>query len=73
MIQAATMGHGVALGSSPLVDYLLEEGALVAPLSPRLVGPRSFFLCPGQRCDASVQSFVAWLQASIVRQVPGAA
>jgi LysR family glycine cleavage system transcriptional activator len=73
MIQAATMGHGVALGSSPLVDYLLAEGALVAPLSQRLVGPRSFFLCPGQRCDTSVKSFVAWLQDSIVRPVPGTA
>ncbi len=65
MIQAATMGHGVALGTSPLVDYLLEEGMLVAPLRQRVLSPRSFFLCQGARRDASVTAFVTWLQESI--------
>ena len=68
MIQAATMGHGVALGSSPLVDYLLEEGVLVAPLRQRTPSPRSFFLCQGARCDTSVTSFVTWLRDLLAEQ-----
>ncbi|BCL74709.1 LysR family transcriptional regulator [Jeongeupia sp. HS-3] len=72
MIQAVARGHGVALGSSPLVDNLLAEGVLVAPLTERLVSPRSFFLCLGPRRDASVISFVAWLQATMSSPTPPA-
>lgn len=67
MIQAVTLGHGVALSSSPLVDHLLEDGVLVAPLPHRLVSPRSFFLCQGTRRDDAMTSFVTWLQGSIAR------
>jgi LysR family glycine cleavage system transcriptional activator len=62
MIQAATMGQGVALGSSPLVDFLLAKGLLVAPLKERRVSPRAFFACFSPRCDASAQVFVSWVQ-----------
>lgn len=65
MIQAATMGHGVALGSSPLVDSFLEQGMLVAPLKERLLSPRSFFVCHGPRRDAAVHAFVSWLQVAM--------
>ncbi len=61
------MGHGTALGSSPLVDYLLEECALVAPLGQKLTSPRSFFLCQGGRRDAPVRAFTQWLQTAIAR------
>ncbi|MEO6918181.1 MAG: LysR substrate-binding domain-containing protein [Collimonas sp.] len=67
IIQAAVMGHGVALGSSPLVNFFLEEGTLVAPLKERLVSPRSFFACHGAKRDASVQVFVDWLRTSLER------
>lgn len=66
MIQAAIFGHGVALGSSPLVDPLLEEGVLVAPLKEQLKSPRAFFLCLGTRRDASVDAFVKWIGEAIV-------
>lgn len=65
MIQAAAMGHGVALGSAPLVNYLLEEGMLVVPFSKRIVSPRSFFLRYGERRDVAVDSVAAWLQQSL--------
>ncbi|MEB0078082.1 LysR substrate-binding domain-containing protein [Pseudomonas sp. CCI3.2] len=65
MIHAATMGHGIALGSSPLVDYLLKEGALVAPLVKRLVSPRSFYICRGPRSDDAVSSLVDWLMTAV--------
>lgn len=68
MIHAATMGHGVALGSSPLVNYLLEEGVLVAPLSRRLVSPRSYYICQGPRSDIAVSSLVDWLMAAVGAQ-----
>ncbi|QJQ01141.1 LysR substrate-binding domain-containing protein [Herbaspirillum rubrisubalbicans] len=62
MIQAASMGQGVALGSSPLVDFLLAKGALVAPLKERRVSPRAFFACYSPRCDESAKVFVRWIQ-----------
>jgi LysR family transcriptional regulator, glycine cleavage system transcriptional activator len=62
MIQAAVMGHGVALGSSPLVNLLIEEGLLVAPLSEKIVSPRSYYLCYGPRRNTSIQAFVDWLR-----------
>jgi len=65
IIQAATMGHGVALGSSPLVDFFLAKGTLVAPLKEKLISPRSFFACHGPKRDASIQIFVDWLRASL--------
>lgn len=72
MIHAATMGHGIALGTSPLVNYLLEEGALVEPLSPRLVSPRSFYICQGPRSDRAVSSLVDWLMTAVGTQYVGA-
>lgn len=70
LVQAATMGHGIALGNSPLVDSLLAEGLLVAPLSEKLVSPRSFYLCHGPRRDPAVQAFVDWLQLAMARPEP---
>lgn len=71
LIQAATMGHGVALGNSPLVDSLLAEGLLVAPLKEKLVSPRSFYLCQGPRRDPEVQAFVNWLELAMARPAQG--
>ncbi|AOY01925.1 LysR substrate-binding domain-containing protein [Jeongeupia sp. USM3] len=65
MIQAAVRGHGVALGCSPLVDHLLDEGVLVAPLAERVISPRSFYLCHGPRRDATVAAFVGWVQSAM--------
>jgi len=62
MIQAATLEQGIALGSSPLVDFLLMKGLLVAPLKERRVSPRSFFACYGPRCDDSAKIFVNWVR-----------
>lgn len=65
MIQAAVLGHGVALGSSPLVDPLLEEGVLAAPFKEKVLSPRAFFLCLGPRRDATVNAFVSWIKETI--------
>jgi LysR family transcriptional regulator, glycine cleavage system transcriptional activator len=65
VLQSAVMGHGVALGSSPLVDHWLESGVLVAPLPQRVRSPRVFVLRLGERRDEAVNSLVAWLQSTI--------
>jgi LysR family glycine cleavage system transcriptional activator len=61
LVHAATMGHGIALGSSPLVDHLLAEGMLVAPLAQRAQSPRAFFICQGTRPNSAVSALVTWL------------
>ncbi|WP_231602622.1 LysR substrate-binding domain-containing protein [Herbaspirillum chlorophenolicum] len=65
MIQAATIGQGIALGSSPLVDALLEQGLLVAPFATSISSPRSFIACFGPRKDESTMAFINWVQATI--------
>lgn len=67
LIQAAAMGHGVALGTSPLVDHLLEEGMLVAPLGLKVRSPRAFYLGLGVRRDDPVLAFTQWLQSTIAK------
>ena len=46
MIQAAVSGQGVALGRQPLVNDLIQSGALVAPFRQTLVGSRAYFIPP---------------------------
>ncbi|KAF1041985.1 MAG: Glycine cleavage system transcriptional activator [Herbaspirillum frisingense] len=65
MIQAAAMGQGIALGSSPLVDALLESGALVAPFEHSVNSPRSFIACFGPRKTESTVAFIDWVQKTI--------
>jgi DNA-binding transcriptional LysR family regulator len=44
VISAASHGQGVALGRRPLVDDLLREGRLVAPLEGGMATPRAYFV-----------------------------
>jgi LysR family transcriptional regulator, glycine cleavage system transcriptional activator len=63
LVAAAVAGHGVALGRRPLVDALLREGKLVAPLPRTLVTPRSYVLVvdPAARARPAVRALEAWL------------
>jgi LysR family transcriptional regulator, glycine cleavage system transcriptional activator len=63
VVAAALAGHGVALGRRPLVDALLREGKLVAPLPRTLVTPRSYILVvdPAARARPAVRALEAWL------------
>jgi LysR family transcriptional regulator, glycine cleavage system transcriptional activator len=65
LIAAAVAGHGVALGRRPLVDALLRERRLVAPLPRTLVTPRSYILVvdPAARTRPAVRALEAWLIA----------
>lgn len=44
VIAAAVHGQGVALGRRPLVDALLAEGRLVAPIGGSMASPRTYFV-----------------------------
>jgi DNA-binding transcriptional LysR family regulator len=65
VVAAAVAGQGVALGRRPLVDELLREGRLVAPLPKTLVTPRSYILVvdPAARARPAVRALEAWLIA----------
>lgn len=63
VIAAAVAGQGVALGRRPLVDELLREGRLVAPLARTIATPRSYILVvdPAARARPAVRALEAWL------------
>jgi len=63
MIQAAISGQGVALGRQPLVNDLMQSGALVAPFRKSVVGSRAYFIIESEHGAAKphVRQFAAWL------------
>ena len=63
VVAAAVAGQGVALGRRPLVDQLLREGRLVAPLAKTVATPRSYILVvdPAARARPAVRALEAWL------------
>jgi LysR family glycine cleavage system transcriptional activator len=69
MIQAAINGQGVALGRQPLVNDLIQAGALVAPFKNTVVGSRAYFLIesPAASGKPHVHRFVEWLLDEIKR------
>jgi len=62
-IAAAVAGQGIALGRHPLVDALIREGALVAPLHDELSSARAYFLIvePNAAKRPAVRAFADWL------------
>jgi len=63
MIQAAISGQGVALGRQPLVNDLIQSGALVTPFRKALVGSRAYFIIESEHGAAKphVRQFAVWL------------
>jgi DNA-binding transcriptional LysR family regulator len=63
MIQAAIGGQGAALGRQPLVNDLIQSGALVTPFRKALVGSRAYFIIESEHGAAKphVRQFAAWL------------
>jgi LysR family transcriptional regulator, glycine cleavage system transcriptional activator len=63
VVAAALAGQGVALGRRPLVDELLREGRLVAPLPKTIATPRSYILVvdPAAHARPAVRALEAWL------------
>jgi LysR family transcriptional regulator, glycine cleavage system transcriptional activator len=69
MIQAAIAGQGVALGRQPLVNELIQAGALAAPFKQSVVGSRSYFVIesPFAAGKPYVRDFAAWLIEEVKR------
>lgn len=62
-IAAAIAGQGVAIGRLPLLDEILREGRLVAPLHGPAASRRGYFLVRSARAagNADAADFVDWL------------
>src|SRR6266852_6626743 len=69
LIQAAISGQGVALGRQPLVNDLIESGALAAPFKQTLVGSRAYFIIESRFSAGKphVREFAQWLVAEAGR------
>jgi DNA-binding transcriptional LysR family regulator len=69
MIQAAIAGQGVALGRQPLVNNLIQAGALAAPFKQTVGGSRSYFIIesPLAAGKPHVRAFAAWLMDEVKR------
>jgi len=69
VIVAAVAGQGIALGRTPLIDRLLEERKLVAPLQGSFASPRAYFLViePAARNRPAVRALEQWLQDEAAR------
>ena len=63
VVAAAVAGQGVALGRRPLVDELLRNGQLVAPLGTDVATPRAYILVvdPAARLRPAVRALESWL------------
>jgi len=69
MIQAAISGQGVALGRQPLVNELIQSGALAAPFSEAVVGTRAYFVIESTlgAVKPHVRAFGAWILDEVGR------
>lgn len=62
-VAAAIAGQGVVLGRQPLIDRLLQQGALVAPFQHAIEPARGYFIIvePSARHKPAVQALADWL------------
>jgi len=65
VVRAALAGQGVALGRSPLVQDLLQDGSLVVPLMARAATDRGYWVvqAASARGRADVGRFVQWIRS----------
>jgi LysR family transcriptional regulator, glycine cleavage system transcriptional activator len=76
VVRAALAGQGVALGRSPLVQDLLQDGSLVVPLVARAATDRGYWVvqAASARGRPEVERFVRWIgteaQAQPLRLAP---
>jgi hypothetical protein len=65
VVRAALAGQGVALGRSPLVQDLLQDGSLVVPLLARAGTDRGYWVvqAASARGRPEVGRFVQWISA----------
>ncbi len=76
VVSAAIHGQGVALGRRPLVNELLADGRLVAPIAGAMSSARAYFLivAPRSQTRPQVQALHRWLldeACPTVKPAPG--
>lgn len=71
VLQAVMAGHGVALGTFPLIAHDIDSGRLVCPLDLPLKPDRSYHLLtlPGARAVPEVRAVCDWIEAEAM--LPG--
>lgn len=64
VLSAAERGLGIAIGRRPMVDTMLQNGALIAPFGDAIPTRASFYLCRpvGVQPTAPVRRVIAWLR-----------
>jgi LysR family transcriptional regulator, glycine cleavage system transcriptional activator len=67
MIQAASSGQGIALGRQPLINELVQSGALALPFSDAMVGTRAYFIIESALGAGKphVRAFGDWLRSEV--------
>jgi LysR family transcriptional regulator, glycine cleavage system transcriptional activator len=75
VVEAALLGEGVALGWEPLVDRLLNSGALVPVVADAVVTGRGYCLAeaPRGRGNPATLAFRAWLLAECAAGIKASA
>src|SRR5882672_7794471 len=70
VVRAALAGQGVALGRSPLVQDLLQDGSLVVPLVTRAATDRGYWVvqAASARGRPDVERFVQWISTEAPAQ-----
>lgn len=65
VLQAAEVGHGVALGWSYVTDPLLAEGRLVCPVDRTVETQDGYYLCTSKETDQTpgTTAFLGWIAA----------
>ena len=63
VVVAAASGQGVALGRSPLLKHMLQDGRLVAPFTDKAAAPRAYYVLTSSAAanNPDVTEFVDWL------------
>jgi LysR family glycine cleavage system transcriptional activator len=69
-LEAATYGHGIALGDNITINRLLEEGRLIMPFDLKIPAPASFYtICRTEmRNTPIVSAFTDWLASEIAAE-----
>jgi len=72
-LEAATYGHGIALGDNITINRLLEEGRLIMPFDLTIPAPGSFYtICRNEmRNTPIVCAFTDWLSSEITEEKAG--
>jgi LysR family glycine cleavage system transcriptional activator len=70
VLQAATLGQGIALGHTVLARPEISAGRLVCPFKERMISPNSYyFVCEESQADlGKIAAFREWLLTQVIEE-----